>query len=105
MNDSNPADGRIWLRDYPPDVPAEIDPDAVPSLKHLYEDAFRRFAGSTAYANMGRRLRYADIDEQSRRFGAWLQKAAGLAKGDRVAIMMPNLLQYPIAIMGAHRAG
>ena len=105
MNDSTPADARIWLRDYPPDVPADIDPDTVPSLKHLYEDAFRRFPGATAYANMGRKLRYADIDEQSRRFGAWLQKAAGLAKGDRVAIMMPNLLQYPIAIMGAHRAG
>ncbi len=105
MNDSIPADGRIWLRDYPPDVPAEIDPDSIPSLKQLYEDAFRRHAGATAYANMGRRLRYADLDEQSRRFGAWLQKVAGLARGDRVAIMMPNLLQYPIAIVGAHRAG
>ena len=105
MNDSVPADGRIWLRDYPPDVPAEIDPDSIPSLKQLYEDAFRRYAGATAYANMGRRLRYADLDEQSRRFGAWLQKVAGLARGDRVAIMMPNLLQYPIAIVGAHRAG
>jgi long-chain acyl-CoA synthetase len=105
MNDSSSIPGRIWLRDYPPDVPAEIDPDAIPSLKHMYEDAFRRFAGATAYANMGRRLSYADIDAQSRRFGAWLQKAAGLAKGDRVAIMMPNLLQYPIAIVGAHRAG
>ncbi len=105
MNDSNAAAGRIWLRDYPPDVPAEIDPDSIPSLKHLYEDAFRRFAGATAYANMGRSLTYADVDEQSRRFGAWLQKEAGLAAGDRVAIMMPNLLQYPIAIVGAHRAG
>src|SRR6187402_2716795 len=105
MNDSHPADGRIWLRDYPPDVPADIDPDAIPSLKHVYEEAFRRFAGATAYANMGRKLSYADVDEQSRQFGAWLQKAAGLAKGERVAIMMPNLLQYPIAIIGTHRAG
>ena len=105
MNDSNPAAGRIWLRDYPPDVPAEIDPDSIPSLKHLYEDAFRRFAGVTAYANMGRSLSYADVDEQSRRFAAWLQKEAGPRRGDRVAIMMPNLLQYPIAIVGAHRAG
>ena len=46
MNDSHPADGRIWLRDYPPDVPADIDPDAIPSLKHVYEEAFRRFAGA-----------------------------------------------------------
>jgi long-chain acyl-CoA synthetase len=105
MNDSNASASRIWLRDYPADVPAEIDPDSIPSLKHLYEEAFRRFAGATAYANMGRSISYADVDEQSRRFGAWLQKAAGLVPGDRVAIMMPNLLQYPIAIVGAHRAG
>jgi long-chain acyl-CoA synthetase len=105
MNDSIAATGRIWLRDYPPDVPAEIDPDSIPSLKHLYEEAFRRFAGATAYANMGRSISYADVDEQSRRFAAWLQKVAGVVPGDRVAIMMPNLLQYPIAIVGAHRAG
>jgi long-chain acyl-CoA synthetase len=76
-------------------VPAEIDPDSIPSLKHLYEEAFRVHAASTAYSNMGRKLTYADVDEQSRRFGAWLQKVAGLRKGDRVAIMMPNVLQYP----------
>ncbi|MGH2739293.1 MAG: AMP-binding protein [Actinomycetota bacterium] len=105
MNDSEAATGKIWLRDYPPDVPAEIDPDSIPSLKHLYEDACRRYAGLTAYSNMGRKLSYADLEDMSRRFGAWLQNEAGLGKGDRVAIMMPNLLQYPIAIMGAHRAG
>ncbi|MGH8243800.1 MAG: AMP-binding protein [Steroidobacteraceae bacterium] len=105
MNDSEATAGRIWLRDYPPDVPAEIDPDSIPSLKHLYEDACRRYAGLTAYSNMGRKLSYADLEDMSRRFGAWLQNEAGLGKGDRVAIMMPNLLQYPIAIMGAHRAG
>jgi long-chain acyl-CoA synthetase len=105
MSDSSPAAGRFWLRDYPPGVPADIDPDSIPSLKHLYEDALRRYAGATAYANMGRTLSYADLDEKSRRFGAWLQKEAGLVRGDRVAIMMPNLLQYPIAIMGTHRAG
>src|SRR4029077_19109047 len=88
-----------------PDVPAEIDPDSIPSLKHLYEHAFRKHAACTAYSNMGRKLTYADIDEQSRRFGAWLQKVAGLGKGDRVAIMMPNVLQYPVAIAGCHRAG
>jgi long-chain acyl-CoA synthetase len=105
MNDTQADAGKIWLRDYPPDVPAEIDPDAIPSLKHMYEEAFRRYAGQVAYANMGCSLRYADVDEKSRRFGAWLQAEAGVAKGDRVAIMMPNVLQYPIAIMGAHRAG
>jgi long-chain acyl-CoA synthetase len=105
MNDSNPAAGKIWLRDYPADVPAEIDPDSIPSLKHLFEGACRAHAGKVAFSNMGRSLTYADIDEKSRRFGAWLQKVAGLGKGDRVALMMPNILQYPIAIIGAHRAG
>jgi long-chain acyl-CoA synthetase len=104
MNDSNMAD-RIWLRDYPPDVPAEIDPDAIPSLKHLYEDACRKHASKAAFSNMGVTLTYAEVEERSRRFGAWLQKAAMLRRGDRVAIMMPNVLQYPIAIIGAQRAG
>jgi long-chain acyl-CoA synthetase len=104
MNDSNTAD-RIWLRDYPPDVPADIDPDSVPSLKKLFEDACRKHASKTAFSNLGVTLTYAEVEEKSRRFGAWLQKAAGLGKGDRVAIMMPNILQYPIAIIGALRAG
>jgi long-chain acyl-CoA synthetase len=105
MNDANPGGERFWLRDYPPDVPADIDPDSVTSLKQLFEDACRDYAGLTAYSNMGRALSYAEIDEKSRHFGAWLQKEAGLAKGDRVALMMPNILQYPIAIIGALRAG
>ena len=105
MNDSIPAAEKIWLRDYPPGVPAEIDPDSIRSLKQMYEDACRQHAGSTAFTNMGGRLRYADVEEKSRSFGAWLQKVAGLGKGDRVALMMPNILQYPIAIIGAHRAG
>jgi long-chain acyl-CoA synthetase len=105
MNDTNSAADRIWLRDYPPDVPADIDPDAIPSLKHLYEDACRKHASKAAFCNMGVTLTYAEVEERSRRFGAWLQKAAGLRRGDRVAIMMPNVLQYPIAIIGAQRAG
>ena len=105
MNDSYPAAERFWLRDYPPDVPAEIDPDSIRSLKQLFEDACRVHARSTAFTNMGRSLRYADVDAKSRQFAAWLQKEAGLGKGDRVALMMPNILQYPIAIIGSHRAG
>ena len=96
---------KIWLRHYPPGVPAEIDPDAIPSLKQLFEDALRQHAARPAFTNMGRTLSYAAIDEQSRCFGAWLQQEAGLKKGDRVALMMPNVLQYPIAIIGALRAG
>ena len=96
---------KIWLRNYPPGVPAEIDPEEYPSLKHLFEEAFRRHAARPAFSNLGRTLSYAEVDEMSRRFGAWLQKEAGLKKGDRIAIMMPNLLQYPIAMIGALRAG
>jgi len=105
MNDSNPAAEKIWLHDYPPDVPAEIDPDSIRSLKQLFEDACRAHSRSTAFVNMGCSQSYADVEEKSRQFGAWLQKVAGLGKGDRVALMMPNILQYPIAIIGAHRAG
>ncbi len=96
---------KIWLKNYPAGVPAEIDPEQLPSLKHLFEEACRKHAAKPAFTNMGRTLSYAEIDELSRRFGAWLQKEAGLRKGDRIAIMMPNLLQYPIAIIGALRAG
>ncbi len=105
MNDGNAAADRFWLRDYPPEVPAAIDPDALRSLKQLFEDACRDFAERPAFSNMGRTLSYRDIDEQSRCFGAWLQHAAGLKKGDRVALMMPNILQYPVAIIGTLRAG
>jgi long-chain acyl-CoA synthetase len=97
--------GKFWLKHYPPGVPAEIDPDLIPSLKHLFEDSFRRYAARPALTNMGRTITYAEFEELSRRFGAWLQQQAGMKKGDRVALMMPNVLQYPIAIAGALRAG
>jgi long-chain acyl-CoA synthetase len=96
---------KIWLKNYPAGVPAEINPEEYPSLKHLFEEACRKHAAKPAFTNMDRTLTYAEMDELSRRFGAWLQKEAGLRKGDRIAIMMPNLLQYPIAIFGALRAG
>jgi len=105
MNDSSPPTGKFWLRDYPPDVPAEIDPDSISSLKQLYEDACRQHASQIAFTNMGVALTYAEVEEKSRCFGAWLQKEAGLKKGERVALMMPNVLQYPVAIIGCHRAG
>jgi len=105
MNAVMPATDKFWLRDYPPGVPAEIDPDSIRSLKQMFEDACRDYATRPAFSNMGRTLTYGEIDEQSRRFAAWLQKEAGLRKGDRVALMMPNILQYPIAIIGTLRAG
>jgi long-chain acyl-CoA synthetase len=96
---------KIWLKHYPPGVPAEINPEEYPSLKHLFEEAFHKHAARPAFSNLGRTLTYAQMDELTRRFGAWLQKEAGLKKGDRIAMMMPNMLQYPIAMIGALRAG
>ncbi|MGH8135104.1 MAG: AMP-binding protein [Steroidobacteraceae bacterium] len=99
------SDTMYWRRDYPPGVPWEIDPDSVRSLKQMFEDACREYAAKPAISNMGRTLSYGELGEQSRHFAAWLQRQAGLRKGDRVALMMPNILQYPIAIIGALRAG
>ena len=96
---------RIWLKHYPPDVPAEIDPAAFPSLVAMFEHACRRYATHPAYSNFGRTITYGELDRQSRLFAAWLQGEARLGKGDRIAIMLPNVLQYPIAMFGALRAG
>lgn len=96
---------KIWLKSYPPGIPAEIDPDDIPSLKFMAERAFSDFADRDAYVQMGRTLTYRDVDEHSRAFAAWLQQKGGLKKGDRIAIMLPNVLQYPIAMFGAFRAG
>jgi len=95
---------RIWLRSYPPGVPADIDPDEYKSLVELFEVGVRKYGERPAFTNMGKTITYAELDELSRAFGAWLQ-AKGLAKGARVAIMMPNCLQYPVAMFGVLRAG
>jgi long-chain acyl-CoA synthetase len=96
---------RIWLKQYPPGVPAEVDVRAFNSLKDILATSCKRFADLPAYGNMGVSITYRELDALSRDFGAYLQKVAGLKKGDRIAIMMPNLLQYPIALFGAQRAG
>ena len=96
---------KIWLKNYPEGVPAEIDLSRYRSLKDLIEECLTEFKSYTAYYNMGARLSYGDVDQKSRYFGAFLQKVAQLEKGDRVAIMMPNLLQYPVAAFGVLRAG
>ncbi len=95
---------RIWLRNYPPGVPAEIDPDAYPSVAAVLDEAFGRYGPHAAFANLGGTLSYAEVDERSRSFAAHLQ-ARGARPGDRLAIMMPNLLQYPVVLFGALRAG
>ena len=96
---------KIWLREYPPGVPTEVDLNEFGSLKDILEKSCRRFADLPAYSNMGVTLRYRDIDRLSRAFGAWLQQSLGLGKGERVAVMMPNILQYPVALFGILRAG
>ena len=96
---------RNWLKQYPPGVPADIDPDSYASLRDIFEEACAAYGHSPAFTNMGATLTYAQLDELSRAFAAWLQKKSGLAPGDRVALMMPNILQYPIALFGALRAG
>jgi len=95
---------RIWLKAYPPGVPADIDPTRYRSLPDLLDESFEAFAPRRAFACMGRTLTYAELDVQSRNLGAWLQ-SKGLARGARVAIMMPNVLQYPVAMAAILRAG
>ena len=95
---------RFWLKHYPPGVPADIDADQYTSLVALMEEGFARHAGRNAYAFMDRYFTFADIDRHSAAFGTWLQ-GLGLARGARVAIMMPNVVQYPIALAGVLRAG
>jgi long-chain acyl-CoA synthetase len=96
---------RNWLNQYPPGVPADIDPDSYASLRDIFEEACAAHRHSPAFTNMGATLSYAQLDELSRAFAAWLQKKSGLKPGDRVALMMPNILQYPIALFGVLRAG
>jgi long-chain acyl-CoA synthetase len=95
---------KIWLKSYPPGVPAEINPDQYTSLVHLLEESFQKYAQNNAYVCMDRFLTYAELDGCSKRLAAWLQ-SRGMAKGARVAVMMPNVLQYPIAIAAILRAG
>lgn len=96
---------KVWLNRYPADVPAEINADRYASLVDLFEYASARYAQQTAFINMGQSMSYAQLDARSRAFAAYLQQELGLKKGDRVALMMPNLLQYPVALFGVLRAG
>jgi long-chain acyl-CoA synthetase len=95
---------RIWLKSYPRGVPADIDPNQYRSLIELFDTSIRQYADRPAYHSMGKTISFGELEKLSRDFGAWLQ-AKGLAKGARVALMMPNCLQFPIAMFGALRAG
>ncbi|MFM7065989.1 MAG: AMP-binding protein, partial [Gammaproteobacteria bacterium] len=96
---------RYWLKHYPANVPHNVNPAEFSSLRDLIEQGCARHAAKPAYTSMGRTLTFAQLEARSRAFGAWLQREAGLGKGDRIALMMPNVLQYPIALFGALRAG
>ncbi|WP_028025007.1 long-chain-fatty-acid--CoA ligase FadD [Enterovibrio calviensis] len=96
---------KVWHTRYPSDVPAEIAPNMYPSLVEMFEKSVQKYADQTAFINMGQVMTFRKLEERSRAFAAYLQNDLGLKKGDRVAVMMPNLLQYPIALFGILRAG
>jgi long-chain acyl-CoA synthetase len=96
---------RHWLAAYGERIPAEIDPDAYPSIAAMLESAMQRYADKPAFRCFGRTLTYADIDRRSRGFAAYLQAKLGVRKGDRIAVMLPNIPAFPIAMLGIVRAG
>jgi long-chain acyl-CoA synthetase len=96
---------KIWVGSYPPGVPAEVKVDMFKSLNDLFDWVCRTYGDSPAFSNEGATLTWNELDALTRNFAAYLHNVAGLGKGDRIAIMMPNLLQYPVALFGALRAG
>lgn len=96
---------RPWLEQYPKNVPHEITTGDYNSLVDLYREAVRDFADRPAYSNMGKTITYSELDQLTQSFANWIKNETDLQKGDRIAIMMPNLLQYPVVVFGALRAG
>ena len=96
---------KIWLDSYTQGTPHEIDPDAYPSLVALVDEAIARFPDRPAFENMGVRITFAELDRLAKDFAGFLATRPGLAKGERIALMVPNVLQYPVALLGALRAG
>ncbi len=94
-----------WLNSYQEGVPAEIDINEHPSVVDIFSKACKEYANSPSFTNFGKTINYKQLDEYTNHFASWLIHEAGLQKGDRIAIMMPNLLQYPVAVFGALRAG
>ncbi|MFN7092978.1 MAG: AMP-binding protein, partial [Allorhizobium sp.] len=101
---SGRAAEKIWVNSYPASVPAEIAPHAHSSLGALFEASCAKFADRLAFSSMGRGMTFRELEQQSRKVGAWLQ-SKGLVKGDRVAVMTPNILQNPVTVYGILRAG
>jgi len=96
---------KVWLKSYPPGVPEEIDLDAYASVTDVFEQAIKRFGGRPCFSNMGTTLTYSEMDRYTDQLASYLQNLPGMSKGDRVAVMMPNVLQNPIAIFAILRAG
>ena len=94
-----------WFANYPKGVAHEINPEKYASINAILEESFAKYSNKPAFENMGKKLTYAEIDKYSTHFASYLQNVAGLKKGDRIAIQIPNLLQYPIVLFGALRAG
>ncbi|MBK8898184.1 MAG: AMP-binding protein [Candidatus Competibacteraceae bacterium] len=96
---------KVWLNSYPPKVPADINPDQYRSLVEVFERSCCQFGRRHAFASMGYSMSYNELEQKSRALAVYLQQELGLEKGERVAIMLPNLLQYPVALFGVLRAG
>jgi long-chain acyl-CoA synthetase len=96
---------KVWLKSYPEGMPEEVPTPPWRSVRDLFEHSFATYPDNPAYSNMGRTLSYTDLNQLSMRFASFLQKKLGLTRGERVAIMMPNILQYPVAMCGIFRAG
>ena len=96
---------KAWLKSYPPGMPEEVPTPPYRSVRDLFESAFKKYPENAAYTNMGRTLTYAELDRLSMQFACYLQGTLGLSRGERVAIMLPNVLQYPVVMCGIFRAG
>ena len=96
---------RFWLKTYPPGVPADVDVDAFRSIGEMFDRSVEKYASKAAFIHMGTRISYAELDRLSRAFGAYLHEELRLETGARIALMMPNILQYPVALLGALRGG
>jgi long-chain acyl-CoA synthetase len=96
---------KIWLKSYPAGIPHEIPPSKFLSIREMFESAFAAHPERPSFTNMGTTMSYRQLDERSMQFACYLQNTLGLTRGERVAIMLPNLLQYPVALCGVFRAG
>jgi long-chain acyl-CoA synthetase len=98
-------DRRFWKDKYPAGIAADINPDEFPNIQAVLKQSCQRFADKPAFSNLGKTITYGELYELSGAFAAWLQQHTDLQPGDRIAVQLPNVLQYPVAVFGAMRAG